>query len=258
LLRAAGDAAKPAVCELLQAVGERAQRSALVSPTGWYLDRHLSAMRRASQEWWKDDTLWGLMGFALTARGRMRAVIRWLRNWPEHPAARPWMLSNLVLALLVREKDSEALRVLDHVGAHFADDPECPPTLRFWAALAACLDGKFATADRLLRGVTNDKLAPADRNLYDFATTVLQVLRGPPGLPLSEHQRAALDRAPRSPEVAPGTSRLAMLARAAIANHARAPGMWLAVSLARYPQRWTAAALLATILVLSAIDALTR
>ena len=178
-----GPSGTAAIHVLINAIGERARKRAgsLLHPCGWYLDAHLALIRRICPETKVDDALWGIMGFALIARGRTAAAIRWLRDWRSRRGVQPWMLHNVALTLFARRRDREGLEVLRHAAALPPSFGDLGSTLRLWAGMGACIDGDTEVAERLLHEAPEDSIPRNERPVRNFLRAAVGILATPPG-----------------------------------------------------------------------------
>jgi hypothetical protein len=129
------------------------------------------------------------------------------------------MLHNLALALLVRERDAEALAVLAHVATQSTEAVDIGHGLRLWAGLGACIDGNLPVAERLLHESPEDGVPPEMRPVRNLLEAALRILQSPPGKrTVNPLERAHLDGVIGSAHD-PATRRLASLTRRRVAQH---------------------------------------
>lgn len=135
----------------------------------WFLWKHEAAVRRHVHSW-------GSAGFALYACGLRRRAIRWLSDWKSRKDARPWMLSNLHMALLDVGEDAEASRV---ARAALELEPDGTAlSFRLWAALDDACGGDADSARGRLRGVGVGDLTDDLRELFHLARGVVLAREG--------------------------------------------------------------------------------
>ena len=170
---------------------------------GWMLalmadareDRRLTRFFKAHRQLLhKHDLTWGFVGYAFVTIASFRRCVHWLSDWGDRPEAKPWMLSNLSLALVHRDQWEEALRVRRHALTlppdHTVNSQRC------WAGLLEALHGHASAADASLREVRIERLQHFDAFLYLLAVTTKDMLGAQNTHPLSfSALRARLQRA---------------------------------------------------------------
>jgi hypothetical protein len=228
-LAAMGDAGMAAIYEFLGALGNEARKaSGETNVHGWFYDVHIALIRYCCREWRTNDTYWGKLGFALLCRNRVGAVVRWTRDWRERPNAESWMLQNVAIAMLARQRDDEALAVLRHVVKTFITREDIGHNLKLWGALGACVDGDLAMAERLLHESPEEAIPKADRPIRAFAVALLELLRSDHAQTrLDADQKAALDAAVEASKTDAAANRLVALSRRKIAERLKNPWMKL-------------------------------
>jgi len=102
----------------------------------------------------EDDVTWGTVGYALYARGLTRRAARWLREY-ERRSCEPWMLVNLINALILLGRDAEVDRVIDAARRLPGGDREVK--VLAWAGYRSALRGEAESARQHLRS-----FAPSD------------------------------------------------------------------------------------------------
>jgi tetratricopeptide (TPR) repeat protein len=139
--------------------------------------RWLMWRRRAALT--SDDAAWGQVGYALIRFGRMRKTVEWLSDWRTRPAAQPWMLFNLCLALRTAGRYAESLEVTRHVLKSWAHRPGSAD-LNLFMAVEEALTGSLEQARTYLgRTVVRENVA-YDLNLFLVAKTVIEFRDVPP------------------------------------------------------------------------------
>lgn len=150
--------------------------------------RRLVSSRRT---WFSSDLeLWGQVGFAYLSLGLNHECAEWLKNWRDHPDVLPWMVNNLVVALL-QTGDRQGAR--SHVHAFlerpFYDDS----VMRFHLLEAAWLhlDDQSEAANRHLALVNTGLMEHGfDRAMLTFVNWLGRFSGASPGsLPLGRDER---------------------------------------------------------------------
>lgn len=106
-------------------------------PLFWHLHRRAELFRAVNETW-------AAVSYALAQTGRHRATIRWMHDWAERPEVKPWMLSNLVLALQHQDRRREAAAVIQKALRLPADHTRS--IFVAWAGLGRAEEGDFAEA----------------------------------------------------------------------------------------------------------------
>ena len=101
----------------------------------WHLRRRGAQFRAANETW-------AAVSYALAQTGRHRAAVRWMRDWAERTDIKPWMLSNLALALHHRDRRREAAVVVEKALRLPADHTRS--LLVAWASIARAEEKDFA------------------------------------------------------------------------------------------------------------------
>jgi tetratricopeptide (TPR) repeat protein len=174
----AGRAGQEALGNHVEDLGERRNTALLVL---MWLGARASLKRSAR--------VWGAFGYALVKMGWMRLATRWQRDHAARADAKPWMLSNVVVALLARGRRAEARAVSEHA-VTLPRDNVGDLHLR-WLAFHAALDGRDEEARARLP--TSPPAAKSiDKLLDDYTRALLGANADEAADPA--RRRAALDK----------------------------------------------------------------
>jgi tetratricopeptide (TPR) repeat protein len=133
---------------------------------------------RRSDVFASDDAAWGQVGYALIRFGRMRRTVQWLSDWRRRPAAQPWMLFNLCLALRTAGRYAESREVTQHVLKSWPHR-QGAGDLHLFMAVEEALTGSLDDArEHLGRTVVRENI-PYDVNLSLLAKTVIEFRETP-------------------------------------------------------------------------------
>jgi hypothetical protein len=125
-----------------------------------------------------DDDAWGHVGYALIHFNGMRACAKWLSDWRERPAAQPWMLFNLCLALRTVGRYEESGAVVRHVLQSWPHR-EGATDLHLFMAVEEALNGSLEAARQHLQQTIVRENIAYDANLFLLAKSVIEFLEAP-------------------------------------------------------------------------------
>jgi len=246
-LASLGEPGKRAIDEVLLHIGEAVKRSR--SDEWWIkvrLRSQLRLIRHYCRGWESDDRYWGQFGYALTNFARPRWAARWLSDWATRSNVEPWMVQNLVSALLSLHRGERARAVLRTVAANLGDRKDLGVVLGIWCVIGACIDGDVPLAERLLQTTPRDLQAEKHWALVQLATTLVAVCGDrPERASLSSERATSLGRAAAGLERSRDSRYLARLAMLTAARHVRHPWRILAAWWRLYYGRVIFAAVLA-------------
>jgi Flp pilus assembly protein TadD len=125
-----------------------------------------------------DDAAWGQVGYALIQFNRMRACAKWHSDWRERPAAQPWMLFNLCLALRTVGRYEESGKVARHVLQSWSHR-EGATDFHLFMAVEEALNGSLEAARHHLGHSIVRENVPYDANLFLLAKSLIEFLEAP-------------------------------------------------------------------------------
>lgn len=178
-LPAGAPATEHALDPVLNEIGRRldAARSQR-TPFGWVAPRwYFARLRRRYGAWLHaNDLTWGLCGYVFFSLRKYRRVCRWLADWSERPAAQPWMLNNLAVALQILGRTEEFKRVSAHV-LSLPQHDDTTQRFHLWAALDESLDGRADAAQAHVAATDPARYDGYDRSLKSLVDLVLRFSR---------------------------------------------------------------------------------
>jgi tetratricopeptide (TPR) repeat protein len=109
--------------------------------------------------------LWGQTGYIYARAGRWRSAAKWLAGWKRHPEASPWMLSNLLMALVHSDDDRELRAVLEALPVRRTTDP-LDLRVEMWKAAFRLAEGDTTDAERFIAQIAASSLGEFDRPFH--------------------------------------------------------------------------------------------